>query len=122
MNVETIRFYERRGVIADPRAHTDANYRRYPPDVVARIRTVRVMRDLGFGLADAIDLLRLQEGPSNPGKARRIANKRMEEIDGKIRSLRAMCHALGSLFDSIAAGEAPQHVLLDALGKPKRAR
>src|SRR5690554_1141494 len=57
VNVETIRFYERRGLIEQPPKPKGQTYREYPSETVSRIRSIRKARALGFSLREISDLL-----------------------------------------------------------------
>lgn len=88
VNVETIRFYERRGLIDQPRkAGTDA-FRRYPPETIARIRFIQRAKALGFSLREIQDLLRLgsQQG-ADCGDVRSRASAKIQDISARIDEL-----------------------------------
>lgn len=59
VNVQTIRYYERRGLFA-PALRTPAGYRQYRPDAVIRLRFIRHAQELGFSLAEIQELLELR--------------------------------------------------------------
>lgn len=61
VSVETIRFYERKGLIAQPGKTVGGGFRIYPETTVRRIRFIRRAQRLGFSLAEARDLLSLHE-------------------------------------------------------------
>jgi DNA-binding transcriptional MerR regulator len=62
VGVETLRFYERCGLIAKP-GRTPSGYRQYPPDEVERVRFIRRARDLGFSLAEIRHFFELARDP-----------------------------------------------------------
>ena len=62
VGIETVRFYERRGLTKDP-PRTDAGYRQYPADVVLRLRFVKRAKELGFSLKEIAELLSLRLKP-----------------------------------------------------------
>ncbi len=62
LGLETIRFYERKGLIEEP-PRTDSGYRQFPEDVVARIRFIRRAKELGFKLSEISELLSLRVDP-----------------------------------------------------------
>ena len=88
VGVETVRYYERRGLIARPTRSVGA-YRRYDDDHVARIRFIKRAQELGFSLEEIEDLLKLQDG-TDRRTIRRIAAKRLEQIQRRISDLRRM--------------------------------
>ena len=62
VNVETLRYYERRGLIPEP-PRKESGYRQYPPDDLARIRFIKHAKELGFTLKEILDLLTLRVDP-----------------------------------------------------------
>lgn len=104
VGVETIRFYEREGLIEEP-PRTGAGYRQFPPRVVTRLRFIRSAKDLGFTLREIRELLSLRAGPGrNRDDARRMAREKLDEVDGKIDALQRIRHALASLVDQCRGG------------------
>ena len=96
VNVETVRYYERRGLIEQPRS--PGGYRTYPDETVRRVRFVKRAQRLGFSLREIRELLALRAGrTSTSGSVRRKAEAKVAEIDAKIRELRAMRKALEAL-------------------------
>lgn len=117
VNVETIRFYERRGLIEQPRKAADQTYRRYPPETVARIRFIQNAQELGFSLREIQDLLSLEsEKGADCGDVRARAAAKIETITAKIDELRriraaleqvvAACPGCGSALDDCSILEA----------------
>lgn len=124
VNVQTLRFYERRGLIEEP-PRGASGYREYPEDSIRRIRFIKRAQDLGFALAEVQQLLRLRDDPGMPcSKVQTTARAKMDEIDEKLRRLRAMRAALNDLVTSCAANRAHHCPLLEALdaGPRRRAR
>lgn len=116
VGVETIRFYEREGLIPQP-ARRNGSYRRYPPELVTRIRFIRRAKDLGFSLEEVRELLRLAEEPGTAcDDARRRAEGKIAAIDDKLAALTKMREALVSL--TAACREAPTGTcpILEVLG------
>ena len=97
VNLETIRFYERQGLLpAPPRAAS--GYRAFPAEAVSRVRFVKRAQDLGFSLREVKELLALRGDPaSSCGDVRRRAEDKLIEIDRKIRDLRGMRKSLAQL-------------------------
>jgi MerR family mercuric resistance operon transcriptional regulator len=100
VGVETVRFYERKGLIAQPKSPR-AGYRHYPDDVVARIRFIRHAKDLGFTLSEIGDLLSLRARPRSSCAAVKIrAEEKIADIDERIRRLRRIRTTLKKLADA----------------------
>ncbi len=118
VGVETLRYYERRGVIERP-PRTASNYRAYPPEAVRRVRFVKRAQALGFSLEEAKELLELRAGPrACRGRVRERAAAKVAEIDRKIRDLRRVRRALAALVAECegAGSGGPACPILDALG------
>ena len=100
LGVETIRFYERRGLIEDP-PRRPSGYRQYPPEAVDRLRFVRNAKTLGFTLDEIRELLELRSQPSeNREQVRARSRVKIEDIDQRIAALVRMKHALSTLVDA----------------------
>jgi MerR family copper efflux transcriptional regulator len=97
VGVETIRFYEREGLISEP-ARRPSGYRDYPLETVARIVFIRRAKGLGFTLREINELLDLRVRPRrNCAQVRKSADAKIADIDRKITSLRRMRRALKEL-------------------------
>lgn len=100
VNVQTLRYYERRGLLEEP-ARRPSGYREYPPDAVQLIRFIKRAQELGFTLGEVEDLLRLRgDRTASCSDVRAAAQAKIDDVDRKIRSLRAMKRALGVLVGS----------------------
>ncbi|MFD1379705.1 MerR family transcriptional regulator [Fodinicurvata halophila] len=75
VRVATIRFYERRGLIAQP-PKPESGYRTYPPDTMARIHFIRQAQEIGFSLAEVADLLSLRAAPTPTALTYAVAQSR----------------------------------------------
>ena len=94
---ETIRFYEKKGLLKEPE-RTAAGYRHYPPDTVQRVRFIKRSQELGFTLAEIGELLRLRAKPQGrSGAVKRLASEKLRVIDEKITDLQRMRQALGKI-------------------------
>ncbi len=94
VGVETMRFYERKGLLDKPKRNV-SGYRQYPLAVVSRIRFIKRAQEVGFSLAEIKGLLLLRVDPSKKCediKARALA--KINEIGGKIEDLNRMKNAL----------------------------
>lgn len=90
VGVETLRFYEREGLLPVP-ARLASGYRQYPAGAVERVRFVRRAQLLGFQLKDIKELLALRDDPD--AKSREVRDKavaKLADIDQRIRDLEAM--------------------------------
>jgi MerR family copper efflux transcriptional regulator len=100
IGVESIRFYERRGLIVQPE-RPGSGFRRYPEDVLSRLQFIRGAKDLGFSLREIAELLALRRHPGDSCQAvREQAETKVGEIDMKIRALQRMRGVLMNLVDS----------------------
>lgn len=94
VGIETVRFYEREGVLAKP-ARSASGYRLYDADVVARLQFVRRAKELGFTLNEVKELLSLRIGPTTScGEVRAKAEVKIADIEDKIRILQRTKKAL----------------------------
>ncbi len=99
VGVETIRFYEREGIIAEP-PRRESGYREYDDRVVTRIRFIRRAKELGFSLKEISDLMKLQVDPkANCSGVKKRAEAKLQEIENKIRDLKRM----QKIFNEVAA-------------------
>lgn len=106
VNLETIRYYERQGLVPRP-PRNRANYRLYPKETVARVRFVKRAQELGFSLREIKELMSLRATPGTRCSAvRRRAEAKIQGIDEKVRTLRTMRQALGELLTQ-CSGRAP---------------
>lgn len=98
VNVETLRFYEREGILAQPPRRV-SGYREYPPETVDLIRFVKRAQQLGFSLQQVRELLNLRKVPRRASKkVRSLVQDKLSEIEHKIRDLEAMHQALRELL------------------------
>jgi MerR family transcriptional regulator, copper efflux regulator len=118
VGVETIRFYERKGLIAQP-SRPESGFRRYPPDVMSRVRFIQRSKALGFSLREIKELLFLRvDASTSCAEVKKRAQEKMAEIETKIASLSVMNQALSRLTKACRGrgptGECP---ILEALGE-----
>lgn len=102
VNVETIRFYQRLGLLDEPPKPL-GGYRRYPADAVKRLRFIKRAQALGFTLQEVTGLLQLEEARSC-AETRALAAHKVELIDQKLSDLTAMRQALAGLVQRCDAG------------------
>lgn len=97
VGVETVRFYERQGLIEQP-PRRSSGYREYDEDVVSHLAFIRRAKDLGFTLKEIKELLSLRRNPSTPAAdVKRRAEAKIADIEAKIEMLQKMKKALGKL-------------------------
>jgi MerR family transcriptional regulator, mercuric resistance operon regulatory protein len=95
VNVETIRYYQRRGLLREP-AKPSAGYRRYSQESVKRVRFIKRAQNLGFTLDEILGLLDLDERKAC-AETRGIASHKLELIEQKIADLSRIKQALSRL-------------------------
>ena len=99
---DTLRFYEREGLLATP-ARADNGYRRYAEADVARVRFVRSAQALGFSLTEIRRIVpRLAAGLLDRAEIERHLSAKMAEIDAHMRQLRAMKRDLQATFGALS--------------------
>lgn len=116
VGVETIRFYEKQGLIADPPRRA-SGYRQYSRDTVVRIRFIKRAKELGFSLNEIKDLLSLRLDPAATcDDVRKRAETKIAHIKDKIRALQSMQKALEALTSACAGtGSSTECPILAAL-------
>jgi MerR family transcriptional regulator, mercuric resistance operon regulatory protein len=97
VNVQTLRYYERRGLLAAP-ARRPSGQREYSEDTVRLLRTIKAAQRLGFTLAEIEELLALSEHRRGPEELHRRAQAKVAEIDAKIVQLTRMRQALAAVM------------------------
>ena len=100
VSTDTLRFYERRGLL--PRPPRDANgYRRYPPDALQRVLMIQRALDAGFTLVDLQRILRVRDAGGVPCReVLTIASARLRELDDRIAALVDVRKRVGALVSS----------------------
>jgi Hg(II)-responsive transcriptional regulator len=100
VNVETLRFYERKGLLPKPPRRA-SGYREYPDDSVRRIRFIKRAQELGFSLGEIRETLALRVRPgTTPAEVKGLANEKLADIRRKIASLKTMERALKRLTEA----------------------
>ena len=116
VGVETVRFYERRGLVPQPKREL-GSIRRYAPEHVKRIRFVKRAQELGFTLEEIESLLELQDG-TDRRTIRTISTRRLEQIRSRIADLKRMEKALAHvLHECEARGGAPHCPIIEAIAQ-----
>lgn len=101
VNVQTLRYYERRGLLAEP-VRTYGGHRAYPPEAVTTLRVIKAAQRLGFTLNEVAELLevgRHHHGRPRPGLQER-ARVKLDEVEARIADLQAIRSALSEAIDA----------------------
>ena len=95
VNVETIRFYQRKGLLREPE-RPYGTIRRYTGSDVGRVRFIKASQRLGFSLDEVSELLKLEDG-THCNEARRLAKHKLQDVRAKLAGLHRIETALGEL-------------------------
>lgn len=115
-NAETIRYYEKIGLLPRP-GRTDSNYRDYSPKDVERLAFIRHARGLGFEIADIRSLIDLAEQPDRDcAEADTIASRHLADVELKIGRLEKLRGELGQMVRSCRGGRVGSCRIIEALG------
>jgi MerR family copper efflux transcriptional regulator len=96
VGIDTVRFYERAGLLNPPR-RTASGYRLYAASDVARLCFIRRAKALGFSLEEIAELLCLNDGGGRRSAVRALAGRRLAEIEQKLTELSRMRDTLRHL-------------------------
>lgn len=110
VNIETIRYYERRGLISEP-PRTESGYRMFPQHVIQDIKFIKRAQDLGFTLEEIKDLLSAssEDEEFDSEKVHDFASGKIEEIEKKIRDLNEMKLLLEALVEKCPGSGVPKN-------------
>jgi Cu(I)-responsive transcriptional regulator len=115
-NAETIRYYERIGLLPKP-GRTDGNYRDYGAADQERLTFIRHARGLGFDIADIRSLLNLAEDPGGDcGEADRIATGHLDAVERKIEQLEQLRVELRRMIKQCRGGQIADCRIMQSLG------
>ena len=96
VGIDTVRFYEREGLLPSP-ARTASGYRLYAAADADRVRFVRRAKALGFTLAEIRELLRLAAGHGTRASVKKLAQRRLADLERKLAEMTAIRDALSHL-------------------------
>jgi MerR family mercuric resistance operon transcriptional regulator len=113
VNIETIRYYERVGLIAAP-PRTRGGLRTYDQHHARRLTFIRRGRELGFSLADIRTLINLSDGKQDCA-ARKLTLRHVDDVRSKIASLKRLERALKSMTEACKPGDQKSCPIFDAL-------
>lgn len=119
VNVQTLRYYERRGILPAPK-RTSSGYRAYTVETVSVIRFIKRAQELGFTLEEAEELVELRrlKGKSR-SVVRKLAQNKLEAVDQKLSDLNAIRAAVAALLESCACSDGGSTCpILEALEQP----
>ena len=116
-NRETIRYYERIGLLPRP-GRTDSNYRDYSPEDAERLAFIRHSRGLGFELAAIRSLIDLADQPERDcAEADAIASRHLEAVEAKLAQLERLRGELGRMIRQCRGGQVASCRIIEALGE-----
>lgn len=114
-DTETIRYYERAGILPEPRRAPN-NYRHYGREHLRRLRFVRRCRSLGFTLDEVRRLLDLIDGEDYTcAQVERIGWRHLQDVRQRIDDLRTLEESLSTLVSSCRGGKSPDCSMLERL-------
>jgi len=116
VGVETIRYYQRRGLMHEPERPYGRIRRYFEPDL-RRLRFIRHARDLGFSLDEAANLLELDDGVEC-ARAQDIAGEKLEQIEQRLQQLARIQATLQALLDRCRNAETARCPMIEALESP----
>ena len=118
VNAQTIRYYEREGILPEPRRRYDSGYRDYGDVDLERVKFIKQSKRAGLKLSDLKQLLELELLPDEAcGDVKSLLSDRIGEIDTKIEELRAFSKSLNRLRRACDASEDGRCVVLKELRK-----
>ena len=122
VGVETIRFYERRGLVEQPAKPSGSGFRVYSPEQIARIKFIRQAQQIGFSLSEIQELLSLRADPAADCSAVRVqAVAKLEDVRQKSEQLHRIGEALEALIAACPGhGRIEACTILDALSDAPR--
>jgi len=113
INIETVRFYERRGLIVQPPKPAQG-YRHYPNDTVNRIHFIKRSQELGFTLDEITNLLSLNGTPC--GQVQELAKQKLSAVRKKMADLRCLEKVLKELLAQCRNNQDDSHCpIIDSL-------
>jgi MerR family mercuric resistance operon transcriptional regulator len=107
VGVETVRYYQRRGLLPDPRPHKTgaSGIRHYGDEEARQLRFIRGAQAAGFTLTEIAELLHLDSTEDRP-RAREMARTRIADLDARIAGLQKARQSLAKLARECAGGDA----------------
>ncbi len=124
VGIETVRFYERKGLVDQPPKPPSGGYRVYPTEMVGRIRFIRQAQELGFTLREINELLSLRTDPATDcADVREQAQAKLDEVNRKIAVMKGIQTALEKLIAACPGQGALQLCsIIEAIKGPETTR
>ena len=118
LNAQTIRYYEREGILPEPRRRYDSGYREYEEDALQRLLFIKQAKNAGFKLSDVKQLFELELLPEEACiDVSKLLSDRIEELDAKVRELKTFSKSLKQLKQACDESENGHCAVLDNLRK-----
>jgi MerR family copper efflux transcriptional regulator len=118
LDIETVRFYEKQGLIEEP-PRSESGYRQYSEEDVVRLRFIRRAKELGFTLKEISELLDLQDTNAEPAEVRAHAQAKIADIEAKVRDLLNIKDTLVALTSTCSAAGTTTCPIMEALNTPE---
>ncbi|RMD48860.1 MAG: heavy metal-responsive transcriptional regulator [Ignavibacteria bacterium] len=110
INVETLRYYEKIGLLPEPKRDEKSNYRIYSNIDLKRLKFIQRSKDLGFTLKEIKELLELKvEEKSTCGDIKHLAEKKKSDVENKIKDLMKLKETLNTLINQCKNEEISVH-------------
>jgi len=117
VGVETIRFYEREGLLNKPK-RKESGYRLFEAEVVSRIKFIKRAKHLGFSLKEIRELLSLRvNSRASATEVKKRVESKIDQIDRRIYDLKKVRNALAQLSRSVRKSPISELTLLEILEK-----
>ena len=108
VNIQTLHYYERRGLISAP-VRSEKGYRRYGPAVVRRVRAIERAQNLGFTLSEVHELASLRSRGHTIGALAELVAAKLRDIDERVRALETLRKALNEVVERCECGGELSH-------------
>ena len=118
VNRETVRFYEKKGLLSDP-IRTDAGYRQYSQSDLERLVFIKNAKELGFSLSEVKELLSIADGDIYKcSEVRLIAEGKLDHITNQMKRLAKLKRTLTSLVTECQRAKTIKHCpIIESLSK-----
>ena len=116
LSVKQIRDYEKAGLLINP-SRSEAGYRIYNSNDIARLKFIAKARGVGFSLAQIGELLALQDNPHRTSaQVKTLTASHIDFLSNKIKELKSMQHTLQAWSDACGSDDNPDCPILKGLG------